>query len=68
MSRIGRAGFEATTKRYFNGDEDAHKQWIARMGEWAYWLATGLPMRYGADGKPIWKKPAHPSRNETLPF
>lgn len=66
MSRIGRKGFQATTEKYFNGDREAHKRWIAQMGAWAYWVATGLPMRA------VWRRPAHPSinhpNNDNLPF
>jgi general stress protein YciG len=68
MAKIGRKGFRATTQKWFGGDEEKHKQWLATVGFWVYWLHSGLPMRYGPDGKPFARKPAHPSRNEVIPF
>jgi general stress protein YciG len=73
MSRIGRKGFQATTDKYFDGDREAHKRWIARRGAFIYWSATGLDMKRDAvTGAPIWKCTPHPSinhpDNHNLPF
>lgn len=35
FSRIGRVGFEVTTRLYFNGDSDAHVRWLVSCGKWA---------------------------------
>lgn len=32
MSEIGKRGFEATTELYFNGDPQAHVNWLVKMG------------------------------------
>lgn len=66
MAQIGRKGFEATTQRHFNGCEVAHKQFLAGLCRWNYWLQSGLPMRYDRDGRAIWLKPDHPSQK--IPF
>jgi hypothetical protein len=35
FSRIGKLGFTATCNRWFNGDREAMKRWLARMGQWS---------------------------------
>ena len=55
MSEIGKRGFETTTKRYFGGDKEAHKQYLIEELGHAYWKATGLGMKRDASGKRVWK-------------
>jgi hypothetical protein len=35
FSRIGKLGFIATCERWFNGDREAMKLWLVRMGQWS---------------------------------
>jgi len=66
MIAIGRKGFDRTTSLYFNGCPDSHKNWLASNGLFNYWVQTGLPMRYGVDGRPIYRYTPHPS--QSIPF
>jgi hypothetical protein len=34
FSRIGKLGFQSTCDRYFEGDREAMKRWLVRMGQW----------------------------------
>lgn len=63
MSKIGKKGFQTTTCRYFLGNDQLHKRYLIRMGLHVYWRQSGLPMKYGPDGKPIWPEefPTHPA-------
>lgn len=64
MAKIGRKGFEATTAKYFGGDESAHRQWMAEKGAWNYFVQTGLP-----NSKGIFRRPRHPAhQHEEIPF
>lgn len=68
MSRIGKAGFEATTKRYFQGKHD-HVSWLISAGLHAYWKSTGLPMKMTVDGRAVWpEKCPHPAHENYTPF
>lgn len=66
MAEIGRKGFEKTTLLHFHGRREWHINWLVQKGIFTYWLQTGIPMRYGVDGKPIYRDVDHPSR--TIPF
>ena len=66
MAQIGKRGFQATTERHFGGCVESHKRWLAQKGLFNYWVQTGLPMRYGVDGRPIYRDTFHPSRK--IPF
>jgi general stress protein YciG len=70
MSKIGRKGWESTTKRHFGGEEWRHAIWLANMGAYVYWRGTSLPMRYDRNGHPIYPetKPAHPSHKDYTEF
>ncbi len=63
MSAIGRKGYVVTVSRYFLGDDRLHRQWLLKAGLYAYWQSTGLPMKYTADGVPLWPEaaPVHPA-------
>lgn len=63
MSQIGRRGFEATTELYFDGDEELHKRFLARMGQHVYWVSTSIPMKWTRNGRPLWpeRMPVHPA-------
>ena len=69
MRKIGRLGFEATTRRHFR-NEIHHKLWLVEMGYHVYWRNTGLPMKYTASGYSIWpeQKPVHPAHEGYVPF
>jgi len=53
FSRIGKLGFQATTDLYFNGDRQAHLNWLKRKG-W-YSIDKDLPYHkpaiYGDPGE-----------------
>ena len=63
MSHIAFRGYEVTVARYFAGDEAAYRRWFVACGAYAYWSATGLPMKRNVDGRPLWpeKRPLHPA-------
>lgn len=64
MQKIGRRGWEATTRRYFAGLPHLHINWLKTAGAAAYFAQTGLTMKYDADGRAIWPEsaPTHPAR------
>ena len=70
MRYIGKRGFEVTTDRHFQGQRAAHLSWLRSAGLHAYWSATGLKMKYDADGRAIWPEFTlpHPAHNDGLPF
>lgn len=63
MREIGKRGYMVTTCRYFQGNEQLHNQWLREAGLHTYWKSSGLPMKRGPDGKPIWPEemPTHPA-------
>lgn len=69
MRRIGRRGWEQTTRRHFRSEHD-HAIWLALMGAHVYWKHTSLPMRYDHNGHPIYPehKPAHPAHKNYTEF
>lgn len=64
MQRIGRRGWQVTTGRYFAGLPHLHIAWLITAGASAYFSSTGLQMKYGIDGRPIWPDaaPTHPAQ------
>lgn len=68
MRHIGKKGHISTTEKHFEGNEEAHGAYLAQLGRWVYWKHTGLRMKLGPDGKPIWRKPRHPAHDKELPF
>lgn len=68
MQEIGRRGFDATTKRYFQS-EAHHKAWLRDHCGYLYWEQTNLPMKHTSSGETVWPtKPVHPSRDDYVPF
>jgi general stress protein YciG len=69
MSRIGKRGFETTTRRHFR-NESHHKQWLREAGAWAYWRSTNIPMKRDRHGNPIWPEtlPPHPAHSDYTEF
>ncbi|MCI0575718.1 MAG: hypothetical protein L0331_05860 [Chloroflexi bacterium] len=63
MVQIGKRGFVVTTARYFMGSDRLHVKWLVTMGHHWYWKSTGLTMKYGPDGRPVWppEAPVHPA-------
>ncbi|MBK8255629.1 MAG: hypothetical protein IPK82_23565 [Polyangiaceae bacterium] len=68
FQRIGRAGFQSTTEKYFDGDEQKHKQFLAELGGFHYWLQTNVAMKHDRDGRPMWRRPQHPAHRNEIPF
>lgn len=62
MSKIGRRGFEATTRRYFAGNGRLHVAWLVAAGARAYFTQTGLSEKIGVDGRSVWPEAVHPAR------
>lgn len=64
MARIGARGWRATTDRYFAGLDQLHRQWLATVGAYQTWRASGLAMKRDRHGRGIWPEtmPAHPAR------
>lgn len=58
MSNIGRKGFESTTKRYFQGSEHLHKQWLADEGRYQYFTVIGAAYGRKFDRE----RPLHPAK------
>lgn len=63
MRKIGRRGYAVTTCRYFMGNAHLHNKWLVKAGLHVYWKSSGLAMKRGPDGTPIWPEemPAHPA-------
>ncbi|MEM8859342.1 MAG: hypothetical protein AAGD96_13530 [Chloroflexota bacterium] len=57
MATIGEIGFQVTTDKYFNGDREAHKNYLRLTGAFNYAQSTGL------QNKGMWPKeaPTHPA-------
>ncbi len=64
MRRIGRRGWETTTRRYFAGNGRLHVTWFVTAGLFNYFSQTNLQMKYDINGRPIWPEaaPIHPAR------
>ena len=69
MSQIGRRGWNVVTARYFLGSDLLHRRWLATAAAFNYWQMTGLTMKTGPDGAPIWpdRLPVHPAKAATPP-
>lgn len=63
-SEMGRRGFEATTRKYFQGSEAWHKEWLKQLCHYNYLNQVGK--LYG-DKFGYIEKPVHPAHGG-LPF